>query len=84
MIEALGVLVRRFPDLLYAVVGDGAERASLVESVQRLNLSDHVRFHGEVDDDTLLRAQRRVFALPHRWCGRRFEGFGMVSSGRGV
>ncbi len=80
MIEAVGVLVRRFPDLLYAVVGDGAERASLVELVQRLNLSDHVRFHGEVDDDTLLRAYQQcdLFALPHRCVAGDFEGFGMA------
>jgi phosphatidylinositol alpha-1,6-mannosyltransferase len=80
MIEAVGSLRQRFPDLLYAVAGDGSERRALAELAARLGVSDHVRFHGEVDDGTLLGAYQQcdLFALPHRRVDGDFEGFGMV------
>lgn len=80
MIEALAALVPRFPDLLYAVVGGGEERGALQEAARRLRLTEHVRFHGEVDDETAVCAYQQcdLFVLPHRRVAGDFEGFGMV------
>jgi phosphatidylinositol alpha-1,6-mannosyltransferase len=80
MIEAIPSLRRRFPDLLYAIVGDGSERAPLAELAERLEVAPQVRFHGELDEEALLHAYQQcdLFALPHRNVDGDFEGFGMV------
>lgn len=80
MIEAIGLLRDRFPDLLYAVVGAGEERVALGEQVRREAMADHVVFHGALDDAALLGAYQQcdVFALPNRDVDGDFEGFGMV------
>jgi len=80
MIEAVALLSRRFPDLLYAIVGDGEEREALATRVRRAGLERHVRFHGTLDDAWLLRAyqQCELFVLPNRTEAGDFEGFGMV------
>ena len=80
MIEAVALLREQFPTLLYAIVGDGAERADLEALVRRAGLSAHVRFHGVLDDVALVRAYQQcdLFILPNRTDGSDFEGFGMV------
>jgi phosphatidylinositol alpha-1,6-mannosyltransferase len=80
MIDAVARLRTQFPELLYAIVGDGEERAGLEMRVQRAGLTPHVRFHGEVDDAQLLHVYQQcdLFALPNRTEGVDFEGFGMV------
>jgi len=80
MIDAVELLRTRFPTLLYAVVGDGEERAALEQRVRRAGLGAHVRFHGAVDDTELLRIYQQcdLFALPNRTADGDFEGFGMV------
>jgi phosphatidyl-myo-inositol dimannoside synthase len=80
MIEAVAMLAPRFPDLLYAIIGAGEEAAALKEQVRRTGLDAHVRFHGAVDDDLLVRAyqQADVFILPNRTVAGDFEGFGIV------
>lgn len=80
LIGAVARLRARFPDLLYAVVGDGEERGRLEELVRRHDVAAHVRFAGETADADLLTAYQQcdVFALPNRAVGRDVEGFGMV------
>jgi phosphatidylinositol alpha-1,6-mannosyltransferase len=80
MIEVVARLRERFPDLLYAIVGDGEERARLTEMVSRLGVGEHVRFMGEVKDAELLECyqQCEVFVLANRQIGKDIEGFGMV------
>lgn len=80
MIDAVALLRARFPELLYAIVGDGAERGALEAQVRRAGLASHVRFHGEIDDARLVCAYQQcdVFVLPNRTEGSDFEGFGMV------
>jgi phosphatidylinositol alpha-1,6-mannosyltransferase len=48
--------------------------------VEKLNLQEHVRFLGEIDDNTLRRCYREcdLFVLPNRSVGRDVEGFGIV------
>ena len=66
--------------MLYAVAGDGEERAALARAVADLGLGGHVQFLGEVDEGTLLRCYQQcdLFALPNRQVGSDIEGFGMV------
>jgi phosphatidylinositol alpha-1,6-mannosyltransferase len=80
MIEVVARLRERFPDLLYAVVGDGLERQHLGELVAKLGVGSHVQFLGEVKDAELLRCYQQcdVFALANRAVGKDVEGFGMV------
>ncbi len=80
MIDAIGLLRPHIPALLYAIVGDGEERAALEARVRGARLTEHVRFYGAVDDAQLVRAyqQCELFALPNRTVNGDFEGFGMV------
>lgn len=70
----------RHPDVLYAIAGDGEQRPKLQRLVEKLNLQEHVRFLGEIDDSTLRQCYREsdLFVLPNRSVGRDVEGFGIV------
>jgi phosphatidylinositol alpha-1,6-mannosyltransferase len=80
MIRAIANLRSQFPDVLYAVCGNGDERENLNELVAELRLADHVQFMGEIDDSMLLAAYQQcdLFAFPNREVDRDIEGFGMV------
>jgi phosphatidylinositol alpha-1,6-mannosyltransferase len=80
MIRALPAVRRAFPDVLYAVVGGGEERAALEGLAAREGVAAHVQFLGEVADAELIRCYQQcdLFALPNRQVGRDIEGFGMV------
>jgi phosphatidylinositol alpha-1,6-mannosyltransferase len=80
MIRALSAIRRAVPDVLYAILGDGDERASLEQLVDQEGVRQHVQFLGEADDRTLVRCyqQCNLFALPNRQVGMDIEGFGMV------
>jgi phosphatidylinositol alpha-1,6-mannosyltransferase len=80
MVRALATVRRRHPDALYSIVGDGDERSSLERLVDELDLSGHVQFLGEVDEETLLACyqQCNLFVLPNREIEGDIEGFGMV------
>jgi phosphatidylinositol alpha-1,6-mannosyltransferase len=80
MIRALPAVRRRVPDVLYAVIGDGEERANLETLADREGVRGHVQFLGEVPDDEIIRGYQQcdLFALPNRQVGPDIEGFGMV------
>jgi phosphatidylinositol alpha-1,6-mannosyltransferase len=80
MILALREVRLSFPDVLYAIVGDGKERASLEGLVDAEGLRGHVQFLGELDDAGLLACYQQcdLFVLPNRQVGQDIEGFGMV------
>jgi phosphatidylinositol alpha-1,6-mannosyltransferase len=80
LIQALPTVRRRIPDVLYAIVGDGEERAALEKLAHKQQVDWHVQFHGEVDDAGLIRCYQQcdLFALPNRREGSDIEGFGMV------
>ncbi len=80
MILALRRIREAFPDILYAVVGDGEERPYLEQLAQREGANGHVQFLGEVGDEKLVRCYQQcdLFVLPNRQVGRDIEGFGMV------
>lgn len=80
MIEVVAKLRDRFPNVLYAIVGDGEERARLEEKVTQLGVASQVQFMGEVKDEELRHCYQQcdIFALANRAVGKDVEGFGMV------
>ena len=51
LIEALPDVLVAVPDAQLLIVGDGPARASLERQVRAMNLTDHVTFVGQVDND---------------------------------
>ena len=68
------------PNVLYAIVGDGEERARLEHLVATENACNYVQFLGQVDDATVLNCYQQcdLFVLANREVNNDFEGFGMV------
>ena len=80
MIRALPAIRRTIPNVLYAIAGDGDERAGLEATANYEGVADQVQFLGEITDEQLLQCYRQcdLFALPNRQVGADIEGFGMV------
>jgi phosphatidylinositol alpha-1,6-mannosyltransferase len=80
MIRALGAIRESIPDVLYAIAGDGEERAALESLAIDTGQRDHVQFLGELQDDRLVQCYQHcdLFVLPNRQVGMDIEGFGMV------
>jgi phosphatidylinositol alpha-1,6-mannosyltransferase len=80
LIRALKQIRESVPDVLYAIAGDGEERATLEGLVRQEDAAAHVQFLGEIDDETLVRCYQQcdLFVLPNREVAGDFEGFGMV------
>lgn len=80
LIRALPAVLERHPRVLYAICGEGEERAALEALARDTGVDRHVVFHGEVDDETLVSCYQQcdLFALPNRDVGSDVEGFGMV------
>jgi phosphatidylinositol alpha-1,6-mannosyltransferase len=79
-IRALALLSARYPDLHYAVVGQGSHQASLKELAQSQGVADRVHFLTDVSDRMLPLA----YALADLYVGvsrqteRDVEGFGIA------
>jgi phosphatidylinositol alpha-1,6-mannosyltransferase len=84
LVDAVGLLADRFPDLHLGIVGDGRLHGRLRRKAARHGIAERVHLAGEVQDEALrtwLRAAD-VFASPCRvrWGGLEVEGFGLVFS----
>ena len=80
VLRVLPALVRRFPHLLYAVVGEGSARARWQALAHRLGVAHRVLWAGQVDDATLVswyRAADLFVLIPTPGPGE-VEGFGLV------
>ncbi len=66
LIRAIGLLAGRFPKLRCAVVGDGPERARLIQLASDLGVDRLVTFLGRVTDERIpaLMRSSRIFVLP--------------------
>jgi glycosyltransferase involved in cell wall biosynthesis len=75
VIRALPKLLKRFPNLVYDIVGDGDGRSFLEALAVELNVAHAVHFHGVVSEQQLIEHYQNtsVFVMPSR-----FEGFGFV------
>lgn len=80
LIGALPEIRKRVPEVLYAIVGEGEERAALEQRARSLGVADAVQFLGEVGDDELVDCYRQcdLFVLPNREIAGDIEGFGLV------
>jgi phosphatidylinositol alpha-1,6-mannosyltransferase len=80
LIQALPTIREKHPNVLYAILGDGEEKALLQLLAQAIGVSDSVQFLGEASDQQLLQCYQQcdLFVLPNRSIGRDVEGFGMV------
>jgi phosphatidyl-myo-inositol dimannoside synthase len=80
LIQALPALIKHFPDLLYAIIGDGEQKTFLQSLVIKLNLQNHVRFMDEISDQQMIQCYQQcdIFVLPNRTVGNDIEGFGIV------
>ncbi len=80
LILALNRIRTSFPDILYAIIGDGEDLSHLQGLVASEDLERHVQFLGEVKDAQLVECYQQcdLFVLPNRAVGKDIEGFGMV------
>ncbi|HET7581362.1 MAG TPA: glycosyltransferase family 4 protein [Candidatus Limnocylindria bacterium] len=75
LLEAVGMLRDRLPQLRAGIIGSGPELPSLTARAERLGLAERVTFHGPLDSPTAfghLRAARLLVMPSIR------EGFGMA------
>jgi len=75
VIRSLPQVVKKYPSLVYTVIGRGVDRQRLQALACDLGVADHVYFRGFVPDDELMQAYDAcdVFVLPSKK-----EGFGIV------
>ena len=72
-IDALALLVKKYPNLRYIIIHDGEERAQLKQQVKRLSLEQNVFFTGTLPNAGRLLKAFDLFVLPSR-----SEAFGYV------
>jgi phosphatidylinositol alpha-1,6-mannosyltransferase len=79
-IRALRLLVEEFPDLHYAIVGEGSYQPSLETLAREQGLADRVRFLTDVHDADLplAYALADVYVGVSRQTARDVEGFGIA------
>lgn len=75
VIQALPLVVDRFPNVSYKIVGNGNDVGRLQSLMSRTGVERHVQLMGALDDSALFRAYKEcdVFVLPSAK-----EGFGLV------
>ncbi len=86
VIRAMTYLIKRFPDVVYMIVGKGREEQRLKNLADNLKLQDRVVFTGFVADESLPDYYNLcdVFVLPNRETESHdqlkgdYEGFGVV------
>jgi phosphatidylinositol alpha-1,6-mannosyltransferase len=80
VVHALPAALKRHPNALLIIAGDGADRARLEEIAAETGATSHVHFTGAVDADmkAALFAAADLFAMPTRREGDSIEGFGIV------
>jgi phosphatidylinositol alpha-1,6-mannosyltransferase len=88
-LQVLAQLATRYPDIHYAIAGEGSDRARLEGLALRLGVADRVRWLGPVGDEhlpSLYRAATIYLGLSRRE-GAEVEGFGIAlveASGSGI
>lgn len=81
LIRALPAIRAACADVLYAIAGEGWERAGLEQLAADCGVCDIVQFCGAPSDDTLVTYYQQcdLFVLPNRRVGWDLEGFGIVA-----
>jgi phosphatidyl-myo-inositol dimannoside synthase len=80
VIQALPLIMKKFSNIKYLIVGTGEELAALQQLAKDCRVQDHVVFVGQVADDerATYYAACDVFIMPNRQLEADIEGFGMV------
>jgi len=80
VIQALPLIMKKFPNVRYLIVGIGEELAALQQLAKDCGVQDHIVFVGQVADEerAAYYAACDVFIMPNRQLGADIEGFGMV------
>jgi glycosyltransferase involved in cell wall biosynthesis len=75
------VLPRLADDVLYLVVGDGPQRAPIVDAAAQAGVAPRLRMAGRVSEGALAAAYERadVFVMPNVPVAGDMEGFGLVA-----
>lgn len=80
VIESLSLVLKRFPDIKYQIVGEGPMEKRLKVLVKEKNLGKNVEFCGEVEDLVPFYRSCDVFVMPSKFIEDKgdVEGFGLV------
>jgi phosphatidylinositol alpha-1,6-mannosyltransferase len=80
MIKAIPEILKTLPNFLYAIVGDGEERNTLIKLSTELGVEKHVQFLSGISDVQMIESYQQcdLFILPNRTIDNDIEGFGMV------
>ncbi len=80
VLRALPALQKTHPDIVYDIIGKGADKARLEALAASRGIKDCVRFHGHIaePEKAALLAKASVFVLPNRREPGSVEGFGIV------
>jgi len=75
LLQVFSRLLKRYPQLVYHIVGQGEEEKSLKKLAAELHISDKVIFHGITDNQHLAALHQRALLFLH---GSIAEPFGMA------
>ena len=81
VIEALPLIIKKVPNVIYLICGKGPHKENLSNLVDKLNLSDYVKFLGQLPQEDLIAYYQLcdVFIMPSRQLPNGdVEGFGIV------
>ena len=74
-LKAITELKKKYPEIIYLIVGDGSEKKNLENLTKELKMQDYVKFLGELSHNKVMEYMSicNIFSLPS-WN----EGFGIV------
>ncbi len=75
LLEAMGLVLQQCSDAFLTFIGDGSERSRIEERIEELDLQDHVRLEGIVDDVQGCLSSAGLFVFP----SIEREGLGIAS-----
>jgi len=81
VIKSLPEVIKKIPNLIYLIVGNGPERKNLEELTEKLRVADHVTFLEDIKDSNLpcYYDLANIFIMPTRTIENAdVEGFGIV------
>jgi len=80
VIQALPNIIKKIPEAVYLIVGDGPEKKRLEKIARQNSVASQVKFFGPANEKDLpaLYSLSDIFVMPARQIGPDVEGFGIV------